>query len=407
MRRTLEVTLPSLHRGGQTHVRDSPARFKVLVAGRRWGKTLLGVALCTKAGLEGKRAWWVGPTYPTASVGWRPLLHLAAQIPKAWPMKTTRTTHYPGGGWVQVRSADKPESLRGEGLDLVVIDEVAHIAKFDEVWEQSLRPALSDRQGKAIFISTPKGYNHFWELYKRADTLDDWASFQHPTWDNPFIAQEEIDAAEAQLPALVFRQEYGAEFVQLAGALFLREWFHIIEEEPAAQYVRSWDLAASTKTTADFTVGFKVGLTQNGDLILADMVRGRWEWPTALQMISDTARADGVAVIQGVEDVGVQKGMFQMLMAEPQLVGLAFRPITVHRDKLTRAMPWLARAEQGKLKMVRGEWNAAALDEICAFPESAHDDIVDAVSGAVQLLEPSEVESPLLVFEETVRISPI
>ena len=403
----MNLTLPALHSGGQRQIKDCDARFIVIDAGRRWGKTRLGVALCTEAGLRGQRAWWVGPTYPTASVGWRPLLHLAAQIPSApLPMRTTRTVNYPGGGWVQVKSADKPESLRGEGLDLVVIDEVAHIPRFEEVWEQSLRPALSDRQGRAIFISTPKGYNHFWDLYSQAEMHTEWAAFQHPTWDNPFIAETEIEAARQQLPSLVFRQEYGAEFVQLAGALFRREWFEIIEAEPEAQYVRSWDLAASTKTTADYTVGVKVGLTTEGSLVIADMVRGRWEWPTALRMISDTAKADGIEVTQGVEDVGVQKGMYQMLMREPQLVGLAFRPITVHKDKLTRAMPWLARAEQGKLKMVRGEWNAAAMDEICAFPESRHDDIVDAVSGAVQLLEPAE-EDALLVFEEVVSISPI
>lgn len=402
----MKIRLPKLHEGGQRQIRDCPARFIVLVAGRRFGKTRLGVALCTEAGLQGKRAWWVGPTYPTASVGWRPLLHLAAQIPGTLPLKTTRTIYYPGGGWVQVRSAEKPESLRGEGLDLVIIDETAHMPRFEEAWQQSIRPALSDRKGRAMFVSTPKGFNHFYELFRKAENGDgQWAAFQHPSWDNPFLDPEEIEAAKKQLPSLVFRQEYGAEFVQLAGALFRREWFEIIDAEPEGQYVRSWDLAASTKTTADYTVGVKVGLTRDGILIIADMVRGRWEWPTALRMISETARGDGVSVVQGVEDVGVQKGMYQLLMAEPQLVGLAFKPITVHKDKLTRAMPWLARAEQQKVRMVRGEWNAAALDEICAFPESRHDDIVDAVSGAVQLLEPTEQEF-IMVYEEPLVISP-
>ena len=146
-------------------------------------------------------------------------MNLAYQIPGALPIKTTRTIHYPGGGWVHVKSAEEPKGLRGEGLDLVIIDEAAHIPKFDEAWQQALRPALSDRKGKAIFISTPKGYNHFWELYKNAGLEDDWAAFQHPTWDNPFIDPEEIEAAKKLLPSLIFRQEYGAEFVQLAGAL--------------------------------------------------------------------------------------------------------------------------------------------------------------------------------------------
>jgi len=271
-------------------------------------------------------------------------------------------------------------------LDFVVVDETAHIPKFGEVWEQSLRPALSDRRGKAIFISTPKGFNHFWELYQQAQQREGWAAFQHPTWDNPYIAPEEIEEARKQLPSLVFRQEYGAEFVQLAGALMRREWLQIIEEPPEGKYVRFWDLAASTKTSADYTVGAKVGRTDDGRLIIASVVRGRWEWPDAVRIIGNTARADGPTVWQGIEDVGVQKGMYQFLQREPTLMGLTFRPISVHKDKLTRFTPWLARAEQGKVALVRGAWNNGAIDEICAFPEAEHDDQVDAISGAVQML---------------------
>ena len=316
------------------------------------------------------------------------MLNLGRKIPGATPRLTTRTVHYPGGGWVQVKSADNPSTLRGEGLDLVIVDETAHISKFMEAWQQSLRPALSDRKGSAIFISTPKGYNHFWELYKDAETMDGWASFQHPTWDNPYIDPQEIEDAKAQLPALVFRQEYGAEFVQLAGALFQREWFNVIRKAPEKlRYVRFWDLAASTKTTADYTVGAKVGLTKKGLLVIADVVRGRWEWPEAVKIIGDTALSDGKGVVQGIEAVGVQTGMYQLLVREPKLAGIAFKPVKVLKDKLTRAMPWLARAEQQLVALVQGEWNAAFLDEVCGFPEVDHDDQVDAISGAVDLIE--------------------
>lgn len=401
---TLTITLPRLHSGGQREVQECAARFIVLDAGRRWGKTRLGVALCTEAGLSGRRAWWVAPSYPMSTVGWRPLKQLAVQIPGVAKREVERTLHYPGGGWVQVKSADKPESLRGEGLDLIVVDEVAHIPKFAEVWEQSLRPALSDRQGKALFISTPRGFNHFWELYQKAEAWnlpsptnparwdellrkEGWAAFQHPTRDNPYIDSEEIESAKAQLPALVFRQEYGAEFVQLAGALFRREWFHTMEKAPEGiTYVRFWDLAASTKTSADYTVGAKVGFTSKGFVVIADVVRGRWEWPDALTVIKETALMDGSAVMQGVEAAGTQRGMYQMLIREPRLVGVPLQSVEVVADKLTRAAPWLARAEQSKVALVRAAWNAGFLDEVCAFPETEHDDQVDGVSGAVQML---------------------
>jgi predicted phage terminase large subunit-like protein len=331
------------------------------------------------------------------------MLALGRQIPGAQPRLTERMIVYPGGGWVQVKSADNPATLRGEGLDLVVVDETAHIPKFVEAWQQSLRPALSDRQGRAIFISTPRGFNWFWELYKKAETEADWASFQHPTWDNPFIEPEEIESAK-KLPQLVFRQEYGAEFVQLAGALFRREWFQILQAVPNISYVRFWDLATSTKTSADFTVGVKTGLTNDASLIIADVVRGKWEWPQVVQIISQTALADGPGVVQGVETVGIQTGMYQTLMNEPALAGIAFRPVRVTKDKLTRALPWLARAEQRKVVLVQAEWNAAFLDEVCAFPEAQHDDQVDAVSGAVQMFVP-QAEEEIVTYYDPVRIS--
>lgn len=386
--RTLTLDLPTLHRS-QHEVCDNLGRFSVLCAGRRYGKTRLGTLLCIAKAAERKHCWWVGPNYPTASVGWRMLRQLAMQIPGAEIREADKRITLPTGGWVQVRSADAPESLRGEGLDFVVIDEVAHIAKFGEAWEQALRPALSDRQGGALFISTPKGYNHFYELWQKGEA-EGWARWQMPSWANPFLAQSEIDAAKRDLPALVFRQEYGAEFVQIAGAVFKREYFNVIDTAPAVRYVRSWDLAISTKTSGDYTVGAKVALV-DGRLVIADIVRGRWEWPDVVWVIAQTAHSDGAGVVQGIECVGTQAGMLQTLQREPALADIAFRAVLVHADKLTRCLPWLARAEQGLVDLVRGAWNAAFLDEACAFPETIHDDQVDAVSGAVASLGRSTI----------------
>lgn len=316
------------------------------------------------------------------------MIHGLAVQMNAEIRKVDQMAVFPSGGSVQVRSADNPDSLRGEGLDYLVIDEAAHIKQWDATWNQALRPALSDREGRALFISTPRGHNHFYELFQEAKAgREGWSAFQFPSWSNPFLAQSEIDDAKRDLPGLVFRQEYGAEFVQLAGALFRREWFGIIDKPPEnVRWCRYWDLAVSTKQSADYTAGGKVGFVDDGTIVIADMVRGRWEWPDALKIIGNTARSDGQGVVQGIEDVGAQKGMYQSLMREPALVGLAFSPVPVNKDKMIRAQPWLARAEQGKVVMVRGEWNAAFLDEVCAFPETDHDDQVDTISGAVQMI---------------------
>lgn len=345
---------------------------------------MLGVAMLTVAAGEGRRGWWVSPTYPMASMAWRELKTMAGKVPGAVPHEVDRRIIYPGGGTVQVKSADSPAGLRGEGLDFLVIDEAAFIEKWEEVWEQALRPTLSDRRGGALFISTPRGFNHFSELYQNA-IGPEWARWQFPTSANPHIAPSEIEAARQMLPALVFRQEYGAEFVQLAGAMFRREYFRIVDTAPdGLAWVRAWDLAVSVKSGADYTAGAKCALASDGVLYIADVIRGRWEWPEARRIITNAALSDKCRV--GVERVAFQLAAVQELLRDPALAATAVHEITPDKDKIARCLPWLARAEQGKVALVRGAWNTAFMDEVCAFPEVAHDDQVDAVSGAVGML---------------------
>src|SRR5512137_1426183 len=126
----MEIKLPPLH-PGQSVVRQHPARFKVLSCGRRWGKTRLGTLLCVAGALQGQRWWWVAPSYKMGAVGWRGLSQLARQVPGMGVQTGERMLTYRGGS-VQVRSADDPQSLRGEGLDGVVMDECAYIKA--EAW---------------------------------------------------------------------------------------------------------------------------------------------------------------------------------------------------------------------------------------------------------------------------------
>ena len=113
-----------------------------------------------------------------------------------------------------------------------------------------------------------------------------------------------------------------------------------------------------------------------------------------IKIIGATALADGAEVEQTVETTGTQRGMLQLLQAEPLLMGLTFRGQEAEKDKITRCNPWLARAEQKRVKLVRGAWNNDWLDEVCGFPESEHDDLVDATSGAFQA-----VAQPALYFK--------
>jgi predicted phage terminase large subunit-like protein len=388
--RTIRAWLPTFH-PAQIEIAQREARFKVIAAGRRFGKGVLGVAAAFKAASRGKHCRWIAPSYVSDSYqsGWRMAAALAAQIPTLEVLLQKRAFDFArlGGGWLQFRTAEEPDALRGEGIDFVVFDEAAHVEGLEEMWEQCVRPSLMDTRGDAWFISTPFGFNYFNDLFTRGFHESDWSNFQFPTSANPHIDPAEIAHLRASLPALVARQEVDAEFVQLAGALFKRQNIEVLEDEPlGVDWIRSWDLAFTEKTTADYTAGVKMGMTADGTIVIADVVVGHMEWPDAIRAIANTAKLDGPRVRQGIEAVGAQVGVVQNLMRDPFLARYSFEPILVTRDKLTRALPVVARSEQGKFAVVRRGWTQNFIDELCAFPEGRHDDQVDAVSGGMTLL---------------------
>lgn len=204
----------------QREVAHDRTRFQVLANGRRSGKTMLAICIALKRAADGGRVWWVAPSYPMASAGWREIKRLAVQIPGISIKEAERIVNMPGAGWLQVRSADNPDSLRGEGLDLLVIDEAAFVA--EEAWTEALRPTLSDRNGRALIISTPKGLNWFWRAWQRGNCEPEWRSWQLPTSCNPRISADEIEAARQQMPERTFMQEYLAHFISDEGQVFRR-----------------------------------------------------------------------------------------------------------------------------------------------------------------------------------------
>ena len=388
--RSIEGFLPKFH-PAQIEIAERQARYKVVAAGRRFGKGILGVSAAFHAAARNNKCRWIAPSYSSDSYqsGWRMASDLAAQIPGVEVHLQKRQFDFGrvNGGWLQFRTAEEPDALRGEGIDFVVFDEAAHVTGLEEMWEQCVRPSLMDNRGDAWFISTPYGFNYFNTLFQLGFHDEDWACFQFPTGTNPHIDKREIADLRASLPLLVARQEIDAEFVQLAGALFKRQNIDVVEAAPpGVAWVRSWDLAFTEKTTADYTAGVKLGMTADGTIVVADVIVGHMEWPDAVRCIANTAHLDGPATRQGIEVVSAQVGMMQTLMRDPLLARYAFEPIQVHRDKLTRALPVIARSEQGKFAVVRAPWNQHFIDELCAFPESEHDDQVDALSGGMTLL---------------------
>lgn len=267
----------------QWKIHADASRFRVVDAGRRFGKTRLGVMECLDVAAKGGRAWWVAPSYKISQVGWRPLRRMAARIPGAEVRLGELSATIPGGGEVVIRSADNPDSLRGEGLDFVVLDECAFMKP--EAWAQSLRPSLSDRQGRALFISTPRGRNWFFDLYNRGQSEEGWKSFHFCTSDNPHIPQTEIDAARIDMPEIIFRQEYLADFVDSEGAVFRRIQEAAVLDPldgplPNRQYTAGVDVAASI----DYTV-VTVLDTQSKDMVYMDRFN-RVDYPVLIDRLA-------------------------------------------------------------------------------------------------------------------------
>jgi hypothetical protein len=207
------------HRGQETILKGR-ARFTVVACGRRFGKTELGKIAILETALRGGRCWWLSPTYRMAGQVWRDLRRACRRLDGVAIDATDRQIELAGGGLIAIRSAHQPDHLRGAGLDFVVLDEAAFMAP--EVWPEIIRPMLVERQGGALFLSTPYGRNAFWRLYLLG--LDpeqpDWRSFHFTSYDNPLIPPGEIDALRATTPEHVFRAEYLAEFIDDAGQVF-------------------------------------------------------------------------------------------------------------------------------------------------------------------------------------------
>jgi len=177
--------------------------------------------------MRGGRAWWVAPTYKMAHVGWRLALDIARQIPATRVEKQDRRITFPSGGVFEVRSADRPDTLRGEGLHFLVMDEAAFTRP--EAWD-ALRPSLADTGGRALLISTPNGHNWFYEEYQKAvQGIPGYSAWRFPTATNPFIPPVEIEHARLQLPDRVFRQEYLAEF--LAEGIVFEGYLACVDED--------------------------------------------------------------------------------------------------------------------------------------------------------------------------------
>jgi len=387
---------------GQAAILQSDVRFRVVACGRRWGKTVtcakeIRDQLLTHG--DGWLAWWVAPTYQQAEIGLRTLLD---ETPDDFIESVNRSklrVEAVTGATCEFKSADKPDNLRGEGVDELVADEAAEIDQY--AYENALRPTLTDSEdSRMIAISTPKGRGWFFEFFQRGRS-DDWPeyeAFQGPTSENPFINQSDVTTAKRELPERVFRQEYLAEFVDETGGVFEDLDEHLFTAEydlplsPADAVADPDALAAEPPyaTGVDFArhQDYRVAVTVDAAGRIVNFERDQHEtWPQIQQAVEDIA-ADypGVVAVDASRD--------NKIVADLEAAGVAVDPVRFSPQRKRELIENLITAIENEelsapeIPALRSELEVFEYDVTRGgnirydAPEGFHDDTVDALALA-------------------------
>ncbi len=411
----------------QAAVYNSNKRFKIVVAGRRFGKShlaayLLGIhAMMTETTLSDGRViqltqehgvYYVAPTQEQAKRIMWPKLRQALGYASRGGLIVNENTN---DGWIElingrriyIKGADNPDNLRGIGLSFVVLDEYADMKSF--VWEEILSDALADTEGGALFIGTPKGKNHFYRLFMGAleqptvnrlsgqpEDWSDWEAFHFKSTDNPFLTDREILRMRGGNRSFeTVRQEVDAEFLAGGGKVLKPDWFQIVDRPPNEEgsvYV-TVDLAGFKRAGSKIlrTDESVVCITKVIDDIwyVLEIKHGHWDVRrSAFEILSALRKYPGARL--GVEQGALREAVLPYLSEYMREFSRYANPEelrhnnTKKQDRIAWALQ--GRAERAKIKLCRAEWNDYFLTQAADFPDPlSHDDALDALAYVDQM----------------------
>ncbi len=390
---------------GQHEVHKSTASRRIVACGVRWGKSLSAAMEALSAAMEPKArsvGWVCAPTYGLCDMIFREIVivvaeHLRHRIVSLKENEKRLVIRNMGGGLSEIRgkSADNPVSLLGEGLDWLVVDEAARLKPA--IWEGYLTQRLIDKQGWALLISTPRGKGYFYDLFRRGQGQDpDYASWNSPSWQNPHLDREIIEAERERLPERVFRQEFGGEFLEGSGQVFrnIRECATGEFEEPqaTARYWAGLDLAKTT----DFSV--LVIMNEQAKVVLVDRFH-RLDWAIQINRIEATTQRYCQARTI-VDSTGVGEPVFESL----RRAGVICDPYSFNQKSKAALIDNLSlMLEQRLIALPRPELCPELIDELESFefsvteqgnvrtgaPSGYHDDTVIALALAAWQVRPT------------------
>lgn len=388
----------------QLRVWQSPARYKVVVAGRRFGKTyysvvssLINISMMTnKHGkdLSLKPIYYIAPTYGQAKNDtWNLWKKLGEGLIERAYEKDLILRAY-NGREIHLFGADRPDTIRGQGLGDVVLDEYKDMKP--EVWDEVVAPMLSDVRGGALFIGTPKGKNHFFELCAKYRNTPDWEIFTFLSKDNPYIDKSEIAAARDRMSEEAFKQEFEANFSAGGGTIFKDHYFQqedqdlhdsdtYIAVDPAGYGDGS---STSSLKRLDETAIAVVQVSPQGWHV-KDIIHGRWGVRETSIRIMNAYRTHRPIKL-GIEKGALMNALLPYLGDQMRRLGIFFTPhaLTHGGQKKTSRITWAlqGRMEHGRITFQPGEYLRVLKDQAMDFPNSmTHDDLLDSLAYVDQL----------------------
>ena len=387
----------------QLKVWQDPHRFKVLACGRRTGKSNLAIKLTLAKALEapeGSAVVYVAPTLGQArQIAWDALLDQGRDIIKSAHVNQLDITLVTGRK-IHIRSAENPDTLRGLKLYFAVLDEAAFI-KDDSTWTKIIRPALSDLEGEALFVSSPDGRNWFYDLYNSAQKGEDedWVAFHFTTKDNPTIAEKEIEAAKKTLSTLVFKQEFEASFAVSGQEIFKEEWIKTGPEPKHGAYYIAVDLAgfedvaknasASKKRLDETAIAVVKVSDEDGVWWVKEIQHGRWDIKeTASKILSVMKEYQPTAI--GIERGSLKNAVLPFLsdLMRKYNTFSHIHDLTHGNKKKTDRIVWAlqGRFEHGRIVLNEDGDFEDFKEQLLLFPTAGvHDDLPDALSYIDQL----------------------
>jgi hypothetical protein len=401
----LTVTLPTLHAGQlrrREKVNTAKARFVLTMCGRRWGKTMDGEEWVADGALDGQRCGWFSPTYKYQIEVWDSLVFRLRSAIRT-QNKTDKRIELITGGIIECWTLDTPDAGRSRKYHRIVVDEAGIVPNLQTIWQQALRPTLTDYRGHAWFYGTPKGRTHdFSVMFAKGEAEEPgWMSHRAPTRENPYIPQDEIEAARRDMPAAAYQQEYEGIPADDGGNPFgitaIRE--AVADKSVNPPVVWGWDFARAQ----DWTVG--IGLDAYGFVTALERWQGKpWDW-TKRRVETLTHRTSCVGDSTGIGDVIVES--IQQLGVP--MHGFMFTP-----KSKQALMERLAVAIQSKhIHFPKTEEFAVLVSELETFtyeytahgvrytaPDGLHDDAVMALALAVYGWDRLGVQVPAMAIPQ-------